>query len=459
MNHELSMPWSLAGFRANLRARRPGRFIDQYLLPLFYRSTTGILNEEQHREFSSEEAFWADDEAVMLGEVRLKNFRLTDWFPRAPGVFWSDDAQFARRTVMAGPSHEDPYLGRYFSPKSKMDLIEDGGIGSVRLRPRKIDEKDCWLATALTGHECHSGVPLAIPNKVLNKASVEWGEQAVIEGRVRFLQDAGLDDTAASVHHARPLIVFVDKIKGVKAKEKLDPIIISPVALFESADSNGSRFERAQYTFVQCPAGEDAQLDGAAEWIEKYAEKHSGRVITNFDEQRPLMADAPLSYQKLVARTYDRTVIEHFSGTIRADRVDRVLNEIYQYGDTRVENNINVGGSAIINIDSTLNNVSQAIGAAPGLTNTQKSDLEKLVASLRSELDTIKATHADEAKAITDALEKAVSNAAKPLAERKKSILDFSVKGLKEAAELVADVAPKVLSTATLIGKFITGLQ
>ena len=76
--------------------------------------------------------------------------------------------------------------------------------------------------------------------------------------------------------------------------------------------------------------------------------------------------------------------------------------------------------------------------------------------STASEIDAIKAGHTDEAAAITQALDKAVTDAAKP--ERKKPILALSVKGLKDAAELVADIAPKVLTTATLIGKFITGL-
>jgi hypothetical protein len=128
---------------------------------------------------------------------------------------------------------------------------------------------------ALTGTECHEGIPLAISDAVLHKGSVPWGEHVNVEGRVRFLQDAGLYDTAVHVHHTRPLIVFVDKIKTVKAKEKLGPIIISPVELFEG--NSGSRYERAQYALVQCPAGKDEVLDEAGEWVKLYAKKHSGR--------------------------------------------------------------------------------------------------------------------------------------------------------------------------------------
>ena len=49
-------------------------------------------------------------------------------------------------------------------------------------------------------------------------------------------------------------------------------------------------------------------------------------MITNFDERRPLLADAPLSYQRLVNGTYDRLIIEHltYNGNKLADKIDRV---------------------------------------------------------------------------------------------------------------------------------------
>jgi hypothetical protein len=120
--------------------------------------------------------------------------------------------------------------------------------------------------------------------------------------------------------------------------------------------------------------------------------------------------------------------------------------------------NINVGGSAIINIDSTLTNVTQMIGDSPGLDAGQKSQLQSMVEGLKADLDTLKNTHTDEAKAIADALEKAVSTAARPEPERKRSLLTLSAKGLKDAAELVKDTAPSILATATLIAKFIVDL-
>jgi len=356
----------------------------------------------------------------------------------------------------------DPQLGNYVMPERKMSLIEGAGIGTVRLRPRKIDGEDCWLATAMTGTECHSGIPIAIPDRVLRKAGVLWGDRVNLRGQVRFLQEAGLDEIAGRVHHARPLIVFVDELKGVDTRRSDEPIIITPVALFETKDfPEYGAFHEAQYAFVPCAAGHDSELDAAADWIEKYAALHGGRVITNFDEQRPVLADAPLSYQRLVAKTYDRSVINQFAGTIQVDRIDQLIQRSVinqNFGDVHMGHNIKVGGSAIINIDSALNNVTQTISDAPGLDPAQKSQLETLVMSLKADLAKLRESHGDEVKEIADALEKAVANAAKPPQERKKNLLQLSAKGLKEAAELVKDTAPSILAAADQIAKFIAGL-
>jgi hypothetical protein len=123
-----------------------------------------------------------------------------------------------------------------------------------------------------------------------------------------------------------------------------------------------------------------------------------------------------------------------------------------------VGNRINVGGSAIINIDSVLSSVTQTIGAAPGLNSAQKAELDNMVQAIKTDLEVLKVTHPDETKAIADALEKAVVNVSKGPQERKKSLLELSAKGLKEAADLVKDIAPTVLTTAGLIAKFIVGL-
>ena len=451
-------PWDKEGARAAVRASQPGLFIKQYLLPLFFKKTEPLKGPTHSYQVVNEEQFWGRSGEVLFGSIDLKGFRITDWFPRAPGLFWSPQARMEREYVYGNRPERDPDLGLIYTPESKMGLIEGGGIGTIRLRPRPVDKNLCWFGTALTGTHCHVGIPLAIPEGLLQQSGIGWGDMVNLKGHVRFLQDVGLEDVAREFHGVRPILVVVDELEGTVTRRKPDdPIIITPVALFQT---DGDCYERSKYSFVQCAAGSDSELDQATEWIEKYSAKHSGHIITNFDEQKPILADAPLSYQRLVSKTYDKSVIKEFTGTMFVERIDNLVHEqnTFKFGDLNIGHNINVSGPAIIAIDSTLNNVSQTISSASGLNDQQKRDLDQMVQSLRTQLDALKATHADEAKEIADAVDKAVTNASKPPQERKASMLQLSAKGLKEAAQLVGDVAPGVLATAGLIAKFVVGL-
>jgi len=104
-------PWDEGGARAAISASRPSLFIQQYLLPLFFRKTKSSRRPKHAEPLTSEEQFWGQTGDVMFGSVHLKGFRITDWFPRSPGVFWSKHARSAREGVYANRPESDPELG------------------------------------------------------------------------------------------------------------------------------------------------------------------------------------------------------------------------------------------------------------------------------------------------------------------------------------------------------------
>jgi hypothetical protein len=449
--------WSQVGARATTFASRPARFLFDYLSALFFKQTEGLTGEFGHIAPFNEEQFWKDDKQSGLRSISLHDYKITDWFPRAPGVSWSRHAEESRRYVWSERPNSDPVLGDYFAPGSKRNLVEEGGIGTIRMRPRVIDGEKCWFATALKGNECHRGIPLLIPDKILKKTALIWGGTVNIEGRIRFLQDAGLNETAARVHHASPLIVFVEKLSGVSIKVKKEPIVITPVALFGKNMSENS--DQLSYTFVHCAAGPVSEIEAAGEWIENYAKLHKGRVLTNFDEQNPILADAPLSYQSLIEKKYDKKIIQQIGGTIMVESVARLTKTMnLKIGEINMGHKINVGGSAIINNNSTLTNVTQTIEATTSLDSEQKKQLKSLIAPLTADLARLSKSHAEEVQEITSALAKVVAQAAKPPKDRKKGLLNLSAKGLKEAASLVKNIMPSILKSASLIANFINTL-
>lgn len=136
---------------------------------------------------------------------------------------------------------------------------------------------------------------------------------------------------------------------------------------------------------------------------------------------------------------------------------NNIVNETRNEGDT-----FNMSGDfrgANVNIKSTLNNVTQTIGALPNADDSLKEELSKLIQQLNDTLQQAPAEKAEAAEAVAKTAEVLVQTSA---AEKpNKTLLDITGKGLLEASKAVADVMPTALKVATqivaVVGK-ITGV-
>jgi hypothetical protein len=114
----------------------------------------------------------------------------------------------------------------------------------------------------------------------------------------------------------------------------------------------------------------------------------------------------------------------------------------------------NVSGS-ILNIKSTLEQVTQTIGAMPG-DATRKAELQQLIAELQAELARAPAAQQGEAEAVAELAREAVEKAAKD--KPNKTSIQITAEGLKKAAETLAGVLPSVVTIAGKIATLITGM-
>ncbi len=108
---------------------------------------------------------------------------------------------------------------------------------------------------------------------------------------------------------------------------------------------------------------------------------------------------------------------------------------------------------AILNIKSTLSNVSQSIGAAPHGDAAAKAQLQQLIEQLSAELQKAPTEKASEAEAVAETAKQAVEQATKE--KPNKTLVTISAEGLKQAAQNLATVLPTVLPLATKIAETI----
>ncbi|MCC5653933.1 hypothetical protein LC609_29980 [Nostoc sp. XA013] len=254
--------------------------------------------------FKSNEDFWK----VLLRErntafksLILEGFRIVDWFPRTPGLYHTEDAFRARMDAKHYLREEKGI--KFYNPHGKFHMIE-GGVGSVRFKPVTIENQECLLCTATSDNYCHSGIPLAIPDRLVSK--IDFDDYKLyfnIIGKVKFLPNF-LETHFIHMSRIPQIYVLVDNLEVVSTDRLAEPIKISPMVFFTSNSSTlNTDIENElnqRVTYANCNAHSNEELDIACDWIKFYVSQYSGVIITNFDEQRPAFEAAPFSLQNIM---------------------------------------------------------------------------------------------------------------------------------------------------------------
>lgn len=105
---------------------------------------------------------------------------------------------------------------------------------------------------------------------------------------------------------------------------------------------------------------------------------------------------------------------------------------------------------AILNIESTLENVQQTVGQMQAGDEESRRELQQLIAQLSKELTVAVPAEKKEQVEAVAVTAKALVEQAKE-AKPNRTMLQITGEGLKQAAQNVVDVLPTVLSIATQI--------
>lgn len=128
-----------------------------------------------------------------------------------------------------------------------------------------------------------------------------------------------------------------------------------------------------------------------------------------------------------------------------AEKGELTVNKIFSIGD--------ISGTAIINVDSTLEQVTQNISSASNVDAEDKKQLTELIEQLKTEIRKAPQGEKESAEALADSAQSLVEAGTK--AQPNKETIKNRADGLTKAAEKIAGVMPTVLKIATGIVKTV----
>jgi TIR domain len=298
--------------------------------------------------YRTNEDAWHDiiGERVFAGQdIVLERFQIMDWFPRAPGLYHTRDAAWAREmafehmhpTLSNSPvnnrkSHEAPRVADdytvVFTPEGKLSMLE-GGIGCIRLKPIQIEGASHWLITATSDGTVHCGVPIAVPLRIYRQLSPLMRDRgsasATITGQICFLDD--------------PISRVFDRYAGVpKVYLKVSEIELCDYEHVELGASVAVSFvsdyqhrPSVYTTYVTFEPNIRGSFEEAISWMKtKYVEgEYEGRIITDFDQTKTVFPEARLALASVMDREITRGGLRESIELMHATAsVDHYFSEI-----------------------------------------------------------------------------------------------------------------------------------
>jgi hypothetical protein len=266
------------------------------------------------RDFATTQEFWRavlSEDVRACRTVKLQDVLLSEWFPRSPGLYHTEEAAWtredARDYVMRLTDEEqqiyqssDPSDPVVYELYGKMQMLR-GGIGCVRLKDRKTADGRLYFMSASTSLAAHEGVPLALTPDQYGRYIEAVTERGVlpcsVTGRLTFLPDSllGMYRDYVGVPRLYVLVSELVPARSTGILQQGDPTV--SVAVMFTADDPWPSVNAAYVSFIP---GRNGTLAQRLPWLEHYVSAmHGGSVITDFDEQMTRFPHAVFSLEKI----------------------------------------------------------------------------------------------------------------------------------------------------------------
>ena len=283
--------------------------IDYLEIPNYlYIKSKGLVEGE--KIYDSEEHYWNDllgpafhsrrlkNPRIHEGDVVvLKNFQLSPWFPRVPGLYWTSYGNRLRRQTEGKETYSHA-LGFHYEPYHKGQMVH-GGLGTVRTEKSEA----LRLYGATSGGNLNASIPILISNKVSKNIIRFTKKYPLIEVDLRGVIQR-IPFTYQSLHryeHIPRLCLYVNSFLNVN--KYISNFSLSASAWTIYCSPNARNEKRYGYTYANFNPIDESSIIKATDWLHSYIDEYTngkGIPITDFDEVTPRFKTAVASLQDVM---------------------------------------------------------------------------------------------------------------------------------------------------------------
>jgi len=422
-------------------------YLDVALINKFQRQNE---TKKQDKTFTSNEEFWksAIADNLIVGQiVNLDKFKLLEWIPASPGLYFTDYAERQRYEALESYHRwnrkDDTGFSRFFKPQNKLDVIElrpnekmgmvQGGYGCLRVAPKNTQWGLQYILCASSSGIGHEGIAI-----VLNQVHYEKVISQLKEGKVPIAKIVGRimvlskELSLIKLEYYREVPKFYLQVEEleISSVESSDNALVSVAITYTIKEEffNGSSFSYSFCSFS--PTKKNKDLKEAVNWLQEYAQRYSNDknpiIVGDFDEEFVHFQNVEFPIQQIANGNIPLDKLLHFKELFHFK-----INEYYM-GDKNVITNSNVG---FIGSNNTVsgNTFNQANYSVP--ENLDYEQLQIELTKLKEELQKSANTPEDFSS---------LSQVASAEAASKEKDGNTVVKHLKSAGKWVLDTATKI---------------
>jgi hypothetical protein len=272
---------------------------------------------EGERVYDSEKKYWHDllgpiffktrrkNPKIKEGDVVvLKNFQLSPWSPRYPGLYWTRSGEEIRNLTANRLKH-DKVLGLHFDPDDKRERMLRGGMGTVRLA--RHDRLNVYGAT--TSGKIDAAIPVVVSSNVTKNIIRFTKKYPLMEVDLRGV--VRIVPLTYQLYHWSPhipkLCLYVSSILNVNKYISDFSLEASAWTIYHNPKTNKPK-RKFGYTYCHFNPIEESNIIDATDWIDSYIDtytKGNGIALTDYDEITPRFRTAVLPLSNVMEGNVD----------------------------------------------------------------------------------------------------------------------------------------------------------